>query len=126
MDGDQHWRHRLECFDLAAAAQDGLRRPGEAQCSGAAEGDNEPGPYQRDFLLDPPAAVTHFRPAWALVQAQLATRLVLEVLYRIREVCGGPVDAGSLQSTVEQRTGRTNERPAGQIFLVSRLLADQH
>ena len=36
------------------------------------------------------------------------------------------IDAGALQRPVEQFTGRTDEWFAGHIFLVSRLLADQH
>ena len=61
-----------------------------------------------------------------LVDAPLAARLPLEVLHDVGDVDGGAIDAGLRERAVEQLAGRADERMAGEIFRVARLLADQH
>ena len=50
----------------------------------------------------------------------------LEVLDRVGDVDARAVDPGLLQRRVEQLAGRADERPSGEVFLVARLLADEH
>jgi hypothetical protein len=60
------------------------------------------------------------------VDATFAARLPLEVLHDVRHVSVAAVDPGFLQRTVEQPSGRPDERPAGDVLLVARLFAHQH
>ena len=60
------------------------------------------------------------------MQAPFAAHLVLEVLHRIGEKNLDAADSGSFQRPVENPSGRTDKGLAGEIFLISRLLADQH
>jgi hypothetical protein len=60
------------------------------------------------------------------VQPALAARLVLEVLYGVGDVDVVTFDAGGLQRLIQHAPGGADERPAGPILLVARLLADQH
>ena len=61
-----------------------------------------------------------------LVQPALAAHLVLEVLDRIGDEDFLARDAGIRQRLVEDAPGGPDERLAGQVLLVARLLADQH
>ena len=51
--------------------------------------------------------------------------LPLEVLDRVRDVDGRPVDARGLERLVEEASGRADEGLAGPVLLVARLLADE-
>jgi hypothetical protein len=55
-----------------------------------------------------------------------ATRLPLEVLYRIRDVDGLPIDSGLFQTLIQQSAGWSNEGAALFVFAITRLLADHH
>ncbi len=48
------------------------------------------------------------------------------MFYRIGDVNLVAVDAGFFQRAVERQPRRSDERFAGEVFLVARLLADQH
>jgi hypothetical protein len=63
---------------------------------------------------------------WAFVQAPLAAHFMLEMLDGIGDECLLPRDAGVLQRLIKNAAGGPDERLAGQVFLVARLLADQH
>src|SRR5262249_42246431 len=53
-------------------------------------------------------------------------RLPLEVLHDVRDVGVRPIDAGLVERLVEEPTGRTDERPPGEVLVVARLFADEH
>lgn len=79
-----------------------------------------------DFGFEPGAARVDFPGAWFLVNATLSARLPFEMLYSIRHVDFCPVNSGCSESFVQQFTGGADERPPGEIFLISGLLADHH
>jgi hypothetical protein len=60
------------------------------------------------------------------VDAPLAARRPLEVLDRIRHPAAVPRDVGVGESAIEQPPGRADERTAGSILVVARLLPDEH
>jgi hypothetical protein len=57
---------------------------------------------------------------------QFATRLPLEVLYRIRDVDGAPIDFGLFQALIQQFAGWSHKGVAFFVFAIPRLLADHH
>jgi hypothetical protein len=59
------------------------------------------------------------------VDAPLAARLPLEVLDRVRHVGARPIDPRRLERVVEDAPRRADERPAGLVLLIARLLADE-
>ena len=56
----------------------------------------------------------------------LAARFPLEVLDRIRDVGGAPVDPGELEGLVEDASRRAHEGGVLLVFSVARLFADEH
>ena len=125
MDRDPRLAALLEHVGLAAQGGDGDRLAEQRAGGGGAERDDERRPDQGQFLLEPPAAGTDLAGIGLFVDAALAPPLELEMLHRIGDV--GPLarHAGLGQRLVEQLPGRTDERRAGQILLVARLLADE-
>jgi hypothetical protein len=60
-----------------------------------------------------------------LVDPSLAALLVLEVLDRVGEIHGGPVDAGVVETLTEDPSRRADERLPRQVLAVAGLLAHQ-
>jgi hypothetical protein len=60
------------------------------------------------------------------VDSLLSPRLPLEVFDDVRDVGRLPVEAGRLEGAIQEPAGRTHERTAEEVILVSRLLADEH
>jgi hypothetical protein len=60
------------------------------------------------------------------LQASFAAHLVLEMLDRVGDENFGARNPRFHKCPVENASGWTDERPAGQVFLVAGLLADQH
>ena len=77
------------------------------------------------LLLDPPAAGLDLAGVGLGVDAALAALLELEMLDRVGDVGRAAVDPGLAERAVEQLAGRADERAAGEILLVARLLADE-
>ena len=61
-----------------------------------------------------------------LVDAPLPARFPLEVFHDVRDVDAGSIDAGVRERTVQQLAGGPDKRMARQVFLIARLLADEH
>src|SRR5207248_7188824 len=61
-----------------------------------------------------------------LVDAALAARLPLEVLDDVGHVDGRSIDARFTERAIEQLARRSDERVPAQVFVVPRLLADEH
>src|SRR5262249_47489882 len=60
------------------------------------------------------------------VNAALPTRLPLEVFDRVRDVHLVAVDAGFVECLVEHASRGTDKRMTCGVFLVTRLLTDEH
>ena len=61
-----------------------------------------------------------------LVDPPLTSRRPFEMLDRIREVQLLAVETGFFEGVIEHPPGRADEGHAGQILLISWLLADEH
>src|SRR5690348_8252165 len=105
--------------DLEAAAQERLRSRGP-------ERHEHPGGHERELAVEPGAAGGDLGSVRLVVDAPLAARTPLEVLDGVRHIDVVACDAGGLERLVEHVARRTDERMTGDVFLVSRLFADQH
>src|SRR5690349_16736503 len=101
------------------AAQHRLRR-------GGAHADDQPGMGSRQLRLQPRAAGFDLVRARLLMDPQFALADPLEVFDRVGDVNRAALDSGLLQRLVENLARRADERMALKVFLVARLLADQH
>ena len=82
--------------------------------------------HRLDLAFDPLVAGVDLALRRGLVQAALAAQLPFEMLDGIGDVEMLAVDAGGLERLIEQPPRRTHERQSLLIFLVARLLADEH
>ena len=105
--------------DPELAAQQGLR-------SGCPESDDHLWVDDHQFGLQPRAARCDLIRGRSLVDAPLPSRLELEVLDHVGDVDVVAIDPRFIQGLVEDRTRRTDERPAGEVLSIARLLADHH
>ncbi len=80
----------------------------------------------RALEILPPAAPVDLISIRPLVQPPLAAHFVLEVLHRVGDEHALAIDAGIGERPVQYAAGRADERQAGLVLLVARLLADQH
>ncbi len=60
------------------------------------------------------------------MDAAFAARLELEMLDRVGDVDRLAIDAGVFQRLVQEMSRRPDERLAREIFLIARLLTDEH
>src|SRR5687768_2467384 len=92
-----------------------------------------------ELRFEPRSARATFRGIWRLVQPLLVPvsarirsatdhpdrSVPLEVLYRVRDVHLGPIDARLAERFVEETTGRPNKRLSGDVLLVAGLLSNE-
>lgn len=91
-----------------------------------AERDHDARPQRIEFALEPVAARGDLALRRRLVQAPLAAWFPFEMLDRVRQVDVCAFDAGFVECAIEHASGRADERHARAVFLVARLLADEH
>ena len=82
--------------------------------------------WTTSISAEPWAARADLHRVRLLVDAAFSARLPLEVLHDVRDVDLRAIDGRFLEGPVEQCAGRSDERMACEIFLVARLLADEH
>jgi hypothetical protein len=76
--------------------------------------------------VEPLLARHDLPPVRLVVEAALAACLPLEVLDRVREIHVAPLDLRVGERLVEDASGRSDERVAGEVLAVAGLLAHQH
>src|SRR5688572_14616809 len=104
--------------DPELRAEEGLRR-GRAKTDDALRLD------QSQLRLEPGPAGLDLAERGLLMDALLAARLPLEVLHRIGDEGFVTRDTYFSERFIENPTGRPDEGPAGKVFLISGLLADE-
>jgi len=92
---------------------------------GGSEADDEPGADGFYLSIQPGAACCDFAHGGFFMDAALAARLPLEVLYGIRDVCSAALDAGFFQAGVEQTARGSDEGTASEILLIAGLLTNE-
>src|SRR5688572_27117056 len=126
MDRDDEPRAVGKAQGLGAQFRDGYHASEQTARRGRAERHGNLRPYDRALLVEPPFAALDLVGVRLLVQSALAARRELEVLHGIGDEGLSARNAGIGERAIEQFSGRPDERPAGEVFLVARLLADQH
>ena len=126
MERDEHAQPVAALQPAAALAQHRHRPAEQLPRGGGAEGDDGARPHQRDLVLQPVQAGGGVALRRRLVDAAAAAQLEAEMLHRVGEIepLARPAERG--QRPVEQLSGRADEGAAAQVFLVARLLADEH
>jgi hypothetical protein len=105
--------------DGHGSAQNRLRSRGS-------QADHDSRLQDRDLGLKPGLACYHFPHGWLLVEAALAAPYPFEMLDRVGDVNLLAGDAGLRQSLVEHPSRRSDKGTSLAIFLIARLLANQH
>src|SRR5262249_46246287 len=101
-------------------------RPEQGLRGGRAEAHDDPRAYQRDLTLEPRTAGRDLASVRLLVDAPLPAGLPAEVLDHVGHVGLRAFDGGLLERPLQELAGRADERSAGEVLLVSGLLADEH
>src|SRR5439155_17707427 len=91
-----------------------------------AESDNGDRLHQRAFDIEPDLAALDLISLAPLVQPPLASHLMLEMFHRIGDENLRARNSCIFQCPAETAPRRADKRLAGEIFLVTRLLADEH
>src|SRR5262245_36025246 len=93
---------------------------------GDAQTNDYPWLHHLDFRFQPRPAGGDLRRCGFLVLAALTLRLPLEVLDGVRDVDVLPGNTSFKEGPVENLASRTDKRTTSQVFLISRLLADEY
>src|SRR5262249_60054176 len=126
MDGDEGRGTVGQMQGLSAQLADGDRTPEQTARRRGAERHNSHRLHDRAFEIEPNLAALDFVGVGTLVQAALAAHVVLEMLYRMGDEDLRARNSRVRQRTVEDASGRADERLAAEVFLVAGLLADEH
>src|SRR5437867_11376380 len=111
----------------AAVLGDAERAAEQDFGGGGAEADNDLWLNELYLVLEPGRAGPDLGGVRRLVQATRRAGVAspFEMLDRVCDVDVFSIDARRVERTIEQPAGRTDEWPAGLVFGVARLLADQ-
>jgi len=88
--------------------------------------DDDSGLHHCALQILPPAAAVDLVSVGPLVQAPLAAHFVFEMLDRVGNEDTFPLNPGFLKSAVQDAARGTDEGQTGLVFLIARLLTDQH
>jgi len=100
--------------------------PREASRGAYTEGDDRGWLDELALRVEPDPATFDFVIVRPFVQPAFASHLVLKMFHRIGDEGVLAGNSGISQCLIENPTRWTDERPAGEIFLVARLLAHKH
>src|SRR5438874_4254632 len=100
-------------------------RGDERLSGGSTEADNDLRLQDPDLGVEPQPAGGDLAPIRLFVQAPLPRRAPLEVLHRVRDVDRVTVDSRGVEGFVQDAPRRPDERLAGDVLFVARLLADE-
>src|SRR5215472_9475415 len=121
MDGCHVSRSQRRCNKLSPLASDAELFSQESLGGGSSQADDHLRACSGNFRVQPWTASLDFRVSRLLMDAPLAALVgsPVEMLHHVGHVDGGFVDSGYGKCLVENSSGRTDERMAGQIFFVA-------
>src|SRR5688572_17446980 len=126
MHGEGHQRRERGQKKLAAIPRDFWGRSEQRSRGRGAESDDDCGLYRRDLVIEPQSAREYLFAVRPFVNPSLAARLPLEMLDRVGQINLCRIETGFRQRVAQQLPGWTHEWLAGEVLLISGLLADQH
>jgi hypothetical protein len=127
--GMQRGKHRRQINDMldhAVALPNSELRSKKSLSGDRAEADDQIRSYGLKFRVEPRPACMNLLHTRLFVKTQFAPGLPAKVFHRIGDVNQAPIDRSLFQTPIEKSAGRTDERLALAILLVSRLFADHH
>src|ERR1700674_224869 len=119
-------RRELGFQDLAAIAGHPKRWTENRLRRRRAETNEQLRPNEPQLRFEPGPARGNFARIGFLVDAALPARFPLKMLHRVRDVNLGAIDPRFFERAIEKLAGWTDEWFTRQIFLISRLLAQEH
>lgn len=126
MDGRQHVRAVRKRHEAPANLTDRQSPARQAAQRRRAKRDNNPRSDQSAFDVEPDVATVYLVGVRPLVQSPFSARFEFEMLHSIGDENFAPRDAGLVKRTRQNGAGGTHEWLALSVFLIARLLADQH
>lgn len=126
MHGCNHGRQVASLLKLATGARNSEAWTHQGLGRSRTQAYDQLGADALHLSLKPGPAGFDLVQARLLVQAQFSARLPFEVFDGVCDVYAPAIDARLYQTLVQELSSRADERPAGSIFLVARLLANHH
>src|SRR5258708_21530069 len=128
MHGDESGVRMLRGDRAPAFLRHTSLRAEQRLCRCRAEGEDDARLHRADLGLEPWVTRANLRAVRRLVDPPFAPRVrrPLEVLHRVRDVRLLAVDAGAFEHAIQEPAGGTYERVSLTVFLVARLLTDDH
>src|SRR6185369_15740072 len=110
MDGCRDKRRQRRLDKFSAMLGDAKLRSEQSLRRGRSQADDDPRFDDGDFRVEPGTASSYFAGIGFFVNAPLAARFPLKMLYDIRDVNFCTVDARFFQSAIEQLAGGADKR----------------
>src|SRR5258707_10004184 len=128
MHGDESGVRMLRGDRAPALLRHAGLRAEQRLCRRRAEGEDDARLHGADLGFEPRVTRANLRAVRRLVDPPFTPRVrrPLEVLHRVGDVRLLAVDAGALEHAIQEPAGGTYERMPLTVFLVARLLTDDH
>jgi len=123
---DEEARAERRRQDVAAFAGHAGSTPGQCIKSGSAHGHDQVGGKQAQLCCQPPGAALNLAAIRAFMQPPLAALFEFEMFDGVRHITLRAVDAGFLETLVEETAGWSDEGSAFQVLLIAGLLTDEN
>ena len=111
---------------LAAFARDSKRRSENRLCCRRAHGNHQLWLNNSQLRFQPRSAGGDLARIWFLMNPSFAAGLPLKMFHRVRHINLGSINSSFLKRLVHDFPGGSNERSPGDVFIISRLFANQH
>lgn len=126
MYGRKDFRRKFRRQNFASFACDAKRRPENRLSRRCAHGDHELWLNDSELCFQPWPAGCDFARIRFLMNAAFPTRFPLKMFHRIRDVYLGSINSSFFQRAIHDFAGRPDERFTGDVFVISRLFANEH
>lgn len=100
--------------------------PEQRSCRGGPKQHDQLGIHQLELRVEPRTARTYVKPGGPRVDATSTAFLETKVFDRVGQPDVATIDTGLGERTIQQLARRPDERRADLVFLVPRLLANEH
>ena len=126
VDSREDPRRKLRRQYLAALARNAKSRAENRLCRRRTQGHHQFWLNDSQFRFQPGATGCSLAGIWLLMNPSFPARLPLKMFHRVRDIYLGPINPSFLQRLIHDFSSRSNKGFASDIFVISRLLPDQH